>query len=238
MDRVVALDLHAGAIAGFFDLPFDHVHASAVALPYIAAKAVPRGELVVVSPDIGGVARARVFASRLDDAPLAIVDERHGPRGGGDAAVIGDVAGKVALVVDDMIDSGVTVSRAAEVLRAHGARSVLAYATHALLPPPAVQRLQAAALDEVIVTNSIAVPPERSFPGLTVLSVACLLGGRLGACGFWGWGCVQECCWVAPPPAVAAASGDPGHSPLPRPARWTLAFKTEYAPLQPPSSFR
>ncbi|GBF98048.1 ribose-phosphate pyrophosphokinase [Raphidocelis subcapitata] len=176
VDRLVTLDLHAGAIAGFFDVPVDHAHAAAVALPYLASKAIPRGELVVVSPDIGGVSRARAFAARLNDASLAIVDERHGPRGGGDAALIGDVAGRVAVVVDDMIDSGVTVCRAAEVLRAHGARSVLAFATHALLTPPTVERLRAAALDEVIVSNSIAVPAERTFPGLTVLSVASLLG--------------------------------------------------------------
>jgi ribose-phosphate pyrophosphokinase len=132
---------------------------------------------VVVSPDVGGVARARAFAKKLNDSPLAIVDKRRSAHNVSEVMnLIGDVSGKVAVLVDDMIDTAGTITNAAKVLRQEGARAVYACATHAVFSPPAVERLGSGVFEEVIVTNTISMPPENVFPELTVLSVANLLG--------------------------------------------------------------
>lgn len=176
-DRVLAMDLHSGQTVGYFDIPVDHVYGESVILDYLASKRIATGELVVVSPDVGGVARARAFAKKLNDSPLAIVDKRRSAHNVSEVMnLIGDVRGKVAVLVDDMIDTAGTITNSAKVLRQEGARAVYACATHAVFSPPAVERLSSGVFEEVIVTNTISMPPDKVFPELTVLSVANLLG--------------------------------------------------------------
>jgi ribose-phosphate pyrophosphokinase len=173
--RILAMDLHSAQIQGYFDIPFDHVYGSPVVLDYLASKQL--SDIVVVSPDVGGVARARAFAKKLDDAPLAIIDKRRQAHNVAEVMnVIGDVEGKTAVLVDDMIDTGGTICEGAKILRKEGARQVYACATHAVFSPPAVDRLSSGIFEEVIVTNTIPVPEEKRFKQLTVLSVANLLG--------------------------------------------------------------
>jgi ribose-phosphate pyrophosphokinase len=174
-NRILAMDLHSAQIQGYFDIPFDHVYGSPVILDYLASKQL--SDIVVVSPDVGGVARARAFAKKLNDAPLAIIDKRRQAHNVAEVMnVIGDVAGKTAVLVDDMIDTGGTISEGAKILRKEGARQVYACATHAVFSPPAVERLSSGVFEEVIVTNTIPVSEENRFQQLTVLSVANLLG--------------------------------------------------------------
>lgn len=174
-DRVLAMDLHSAQIQGYFDIPFDHVYGSPVLIDYLASKQLT--DLVVVSPDVGGVARARAFAKKLNDAPLAIIDKRRHAHNVAEVLnVIGDVAGKTAVLVDDMIDTGGTISEGARLLRQEGARQVYACATHAVFSPPASERLSSGVFEEVIVTNTLPIPEEARFAQLTVLSVANLLG--------------------------------------------------------------
>ncbi|NEP59811.1 MAG: ribose-phosphate pyrophosphokinase [Symploca sp. SIO2G7] len=174
-DRILAMDLHSAQIQGYFDIPIDHIYGSPVLLDYLKSKQL--SDVVVVSPDIGGVKRARAFAKSLNDAPLAIVDKRRQAHNVAQVMnVIGNVAGKTAVLVDDMIDTGGTLSEAAKILREEGASKVYACATHAVLSPPAVERLSSGIFEEVIVSNTIPVPETRQFEQLTVLSVASLLG--------------------------------------------------------------
>jgi ribose-phosphate pyrophosphokinase len=174
-NRVLAMDLHSAQIQGYFDIPFDHVYGSPVILSYLMQKQLT--DIVVVSPDVGGVARARAFAKKLDDAPLAIIDKRRQAHNVAEVLnVIGDVKGKTAVLVDDMIDTGGTITEGARLLREEGARQVYACATHAVFSPPASERLAAGVFEEVLVTNTIAVPQERKFEQLTILSVASVLG--------------------------------------------------------------
>ena len=174
-NRVLAMDLHSAQIQGYFDIPFDHVYSSPVLIDYLSNKQL--SDIVVVSPDVGGVARARAFAKKLNDAPLAIIDKRRQAHNVAEVMnVIGDVAGKTAVLVDDMIDTAGTICEGARLLRAEGARQVYACATHAVFSPPACERLAAGLFEEVIVTNTIPVPTEHHFPQLTVLSVANIIG--------------------------------------------------------------
>lgn len=173
--RVLAMDLHSAQIQGYFDIPFDHVYGSPVLLDYLASKRL--SDIVVVSPDVGGVARARAFAKKLNDAPLAIIDKRRQAHNVAEVMnVIGDVEGKTAVLVDDMIDTAGTICEGARILRQEGARQVYACATHAVFSPPAVERLSSGIFEEIIVTNTIPVSEEKRFAQLTVLSVANLLG--------------------------------------------------------------
>jgi ribose-phosphate pyrophosphokinase len=174
-NRVLAMDLHSAQIQGYFDIPFDHVYGSPVILDYLISKQLE--DIVVVSPDVGGVARARAFAKKLDDAPLAIIDKRRQAHNVAEVMnVIGDVAGKTAILVDDMIDTAGTISEGARMLRQEGARQVYACATHAVFSGQAVERLSSGLFEEVIVTNTIPLPEERRFEQLKMLSVANLLG--------------------------------------------------------------
>lgn len=174
-DRVIAMDLHSAQIQGYFDIPCDHVYGAPVLFDYLNEKRLP--DLVVVSPDVGGVARARAFAKKLNDAPLAIIDKRRQTHNVAEVMnVIGDVSGKTAVLVDDMIDTAGTIYEAAKLLRKEGARQVYACATHAIFSPPAIDRLSSGVFEEVIVTNSTPVRQENYFPQLRVLSVADLLG--------------------------------------------------------------
>lgn len=176
-DRVLAMDLHSGQCVGYFDIPVDHVYGETVILDYLASKRIATGELVVVSPDVGGVARARAFAKKLNDAPLAIIDKRRSAHNVSEVMhLIGDVKGKVAVLVDDMIDTAGTITNAGKALLQEGAREVYACTSHAVFSPPAIERLSSGVFSEVIVTNTIPVAPENVFPQLTILSVANLLG--------------------------------------------------------------
>ncbi len=174
-NRVLAMDLHSSQIQGYFDIPLDHVYGSPILIDYLSSKQLP--DIVVVSPDVGGVARARAFAKKLNDAPLAIIDKRRQAHNVAEVMnVIGDVAGKTAVLVDDMIDTAGTIMEGARLLKQQGARQVYACATHAVFSPPAIDRLSSGLFEEVIVTNTIPMPEELRFPQLTVLSVANLLG--------------------------------------------------------------
>jgi ribose-phosphate pyrophosphokinase len=174
-NRILAMDLHSAQIQGYFDIPLDHVYGSPVILDYLVSKEL--SDIVVVSPDVGGVARARAFAKKLNDAPLAIIDKRRQAHNVAEVLnVIGDVKGKTAVLVDDMIDTGGTITEGAKLLREEGARQVYACATHAVFSPPAVERLSSGLFEEVIVTNTIPIPEGDRFPQLQVLSVANLLG--------------------------------------------------------------
>ncbi|KAI5423160.1 ribose-phosphate pyrophosphokinase 1, variant 2 [Lathyrus oleraceus] len=176
-NRVLACDLHSGQSMGYFDIPVDHVYGQPVILDYLASKTICSDDLVVVSPDVGGVARARAFAKKLSDAPLAIVDKRrHGHNVAEVMNLIGDVKGKVAVMVDDMIDTAGTIAKGAALLHQEGAREVYACTTHAVFSPPAIERLSSGLFQEVIITNTIPVSEKNYFPQLTVLSVANLLG--------------------------------------------------------------
>jgi len=152
-DRVLALDLHAAQIQGFFDVPVDHLFAAPVMVDYFSELG---GEgLTVVSPDAGGVERARPFAKRMD-SPLAIIDKRRTDVNVAEVMhIIGDVSGQHCLIVDDLIDTAGTLVKATEALLEQGARSVRACATHAVLSGPAVERIEASEITEVVVTNSI-----------------------------------------------------------------------------------
>lgn len=176
VNRVLAMDLHSAQIQGYFDIPCDHIYGAPVLVDYLATRDL--GEVVVVSPDVGGVARARAFAKRMDDAPLAIIDKRRSAHNVAESlTVIGDVKGKTAVLVDDMIDTGGTISKGAQLLRQRGAERVIACATHAVFSPPAIERLAEPGLfEEVLVTNSIPIPADQRFPQLQVLSVANMLG--------------------------------------------------------------
>ena len=174
-DRVLAMDLHSAQIQGYFDIPLDHVYGSPVILDYIASKQL--SDVVVVSPDVGGVARARAFAKKLDDAPLAIIDKRRQAHNVAEVMnVVGDVAGKTAILVDDMIDTAGTLLEGGRLLKKEGARAVYACATHAVFSEPAFTRLSSGVFEEVIVTNTIPIADNHRFEQLTVLSVANLLG--------------------------------------------------------------
>lgn len=173
--RVLAMDLHSAQIQGYFDIPFDHVYGSPVLHDYLASKDL--SDLVVVSPDVGGVARARSFAKKLNEAPLAIIDKRRQSHNVAQVVnLIGDVRGKTAVLVDDMIDTAGTITEGARLLREEGARQVYACATHAVFSEPAISRLSSGMFEEVIVTNTIPVPEKHHFKQLKVLSVANVLG--------------------------------------------------------------
>src|SRR3974390_1886649 len=154
VNRVLTIDLHADQIQGFFDIPVDNVYASPVLLG--DAWKQKYGNMIVVSPDVGGVARARAFAKRLDDAELAIIDKRR-PRANESKVmnIIGDVEGKSCVLVDDMVDTAGTLCQAAEALKEEGAIRVVAYITHAVLSGQAIERISASVLDELVVTDTI-----------------------------------------------------------------------------------
>ncbi|MFA5794992.1 MAG: ribose-phosphate pyrophosphokinase [Candidatus Brocadiia bacterium] len=173
-ERILTIDLHAGQIQGFFDIPVDHLYGSPVLVEYFENLKIPK--LVVVSADVGGIKMARSYAKRLN-ADLAIVDKRRsGPRQVEAAHIIGDVKGKNVLVVDDMISTGTTVSQAAEVLRGHGAKDIYLCATHAVLAGEAVSKLTKAKFKEVVITDTIPLDKNKVSKMFKVLTVSGLLG--------------------------------------------------------------
>ena len=173
-DRIMSLDLHAAQIQGFFNVPVDHLFASPVMIEYF--RATDLSQTIVVSPDAGGVERARAFAKRLE-VPLAIIDKRRdAPNIAEIMHIIGDVKGKDCLIIDDLIDTAGTLVKGCEALLAVGARTVSACATHAVLSGPAVERIASSGLKEVVFSDSIPLRPEAAACGkIRVLSVARLL---------------------------------------------------------------
>jgi ribose-phosphate pyrophosphokinase len=175
-NRLMSVDLHAAQIQGFFDGPVDHLWALPVLSGYVQQK-YDTAEMTVVSPDAGRVRVADMWADRLNCA-LAIIHKRRDPNVVNTVVVhevVGDVAGRVCLLVDDMIDTAGTICQASEALLARGAKSVIAAATHPVLSGPALDRLQASAFEEVIVSNTLPIPAQRQFDRLTVLSIAPLI---------------------------------------------------------------
>lgn len=175
--RVLTIDLHAGQIMGFFDIPVDNLNALPVFAPYIAEKYGTGQDVTIVSPDTGGVVRARQYATKLDNATIAIIDKRRAkPNQVSEMHVVGDVKGKVCVLVDDMIDTAGTITKAAETLLEEGAKKVIACSCHAVLSGQAIERLQKSPLEEVIVSDTIALNKSMLIDKLTVLSVAPLFG--------------------------------------------------------------
>ncbi|MDJ0349770.1 ribose-phosphate diphosphokinase [Cryobacterium sp. PH29-G1] len=175
-DRIMSIDLHAAQIQGFFDGPVDHLFAMPVLLEHFREKLDP-ATLTVVSPDMGRVRVADIWSDRLG-VPLAIIHKRRDPLVPNRVSVheiVGQVRGRVCLLVDDMIDTGRTIALAAEALREAGAIGVVVAATHAVFSDPAVDMLQNPAISAVVVTDTLPIPPEKRFPTLTVLPIAPLL---------------------------------------------------------------
>jgi ribose-phosphate pyrophosphokinase len=174
-DRVLTMDLHAAQIQGFFNVPVDHLFAAPVLLDYVAKRKLD--DLVVVSPDAGGVERARAYSKRLD-ARLAIVDKRRdSPNVAEVHNVVGDVSGMTALIVDDIVDTGGTLTKVAAAIKEAGAREVLASSSHAVLSGDAMRRIADSPISQLIVTDSIPMTEEKlAHPKLKVLSIGELLG--------------------------------------------------------------
>ena len=175
-DRVLTVDLHADQIQGFFDIPVDNVYASPLLLADIW-RAYGTDNLIVVSPDVGGVVRARAIAKRLDDADLAIIDKRRPKANVAEVMnIIGEVEGRTCVIMDDMVDTAGTLCKAAQVLKDRGAKQVFAYATHPVLSGGAGERIAASQLDELVVTDTIPLSSESlACPKIRLLSSAGLL---------------------------------------------------------------
>ncbi len=175
-NRLMSVDLHAAQIQGFFDGPVDHLWSLPVLADYVSSR-YDTSEMTVVSPDAGRVRLADMWSDRLN-VPLAIIHKRRDPDVANTVAVhevVGEVQGRVCLLVDDMIDTAGTICQAAEALVARGAKKVIAAATHPVLSGPATERLSASAFEEVIVTNTLPIPADRRSEKLTVLSIAPLV---------------------------------------------------------------
>lgn len=157
-DRVLTVDLHADQIQGFFNIPVDNVYASPILLGDVWRQKYP--DLIVVSPDVGGVVRARALAKRLDDADLAIIDKRRPkPNVAKIMHIIGDVEDRSCVIIDDLVDTAGTLCQAAKALKDHGAKKVVAYCTHPVLSGPAVDNINNSVLDELVVTDTIPLSP-------------------------------------------------------------------------------
>lgn len=176
-DRVIVMDLHAGQIQGFFNIPVDHLLGMPIIAKYLEQKNL--GPAVVISPDMGGVTRARELAERLQ-LPMAIIDKRRPePNVSEIMNIIGNVRDKTVIMLDDIIDTAGTVAQGASVLLEHGAKEVYACCTHPVLSGPALERLAGAPITEIIVTDTIPLPPEKRLPKIRVLSVAQLIGDAI-----------------------------------------------------------
>ena len=173
IDRVLTIDLHSETIQGFFDMPADNVYATKFMVDDIKDNN-ERDEVVVVSPDVGGVVRARALAKLLDDTDLAIIDKRRAAANQSEVMnIIGDIQGKVCIVPDDIIDTAGTLCNAANALKESGAKAVKAYITHPVLSGPAIERLENSSIDELVVTNSIPLAPDaKKCSKIRVISLA------------------------------------------------------------------
>lgn len=174
-DRVLMMDLHAGQIQGFFTIPVDDITAQHMLADWVKAAGIENG--VVLSPDLGRAKDARNFAAEVD-MPLALIEKRRSKDGSTTEALnlIGEVAGRDVVIVDEEIDTAGTMVRAARFVKENGARRVFALATHAIFSPPATERLADAPFERIVVTNSVPIPPERRLPNIEVLNVGPLLG--------------------------------------------------------------
>lgn len=173
-DRVITMDLHATQIQGFFDIPVDHLLGVPILSKYFLEKQLD--EVVVVSPDHGGVIRARKMAERLG-APIAIIDKRRPePNVAEVMNIVGDVRGRTAILIDDIIDTAGTIMLAADALKEHGAKEVYACCTHPVFSGPAIERIQKSEITEMVVTNTIPLGPEKRLDKIRVLSVSPLIG--------------------------------------------------------------
>ena len=175
LDRLLTVDLHADQIQGFFDIPIDNVYASPLLLADVWQQNYKN--LLVVSPDVGGVVRARALAKRLGDAELAIIDKRRPKANVAEVMnIIGDVEGKNCVIVDDLVDTAGTLCKAANALKEHGAASVSAYCTHPVLSGNAIENIEASVLDELVVTNTIALSDKaKNCSRIRQLSIATML---------------------------------------------------------------
>ncbi len=176
-DRLMAVDLHQAQIQGFFDGPVDHLMAQPILSRYVEERYGDQ-ELVIVSPDAGRIKVAEEWSRRLGGAPLAFIHKTRDINRPNEVTanrVVGQVAGRICILVDDMIDTGGTITKAADAIMAEGAAGVVIVATHAILSGPAVDRLKNCSADEVIVTNTLPISPDREFDKLTVLSIAPLI---------------------------------------------------------------
>lgn len=175
-DRILTLDLHAGQIMGFFDIPVDNLNAMPVVLPYIRDNLAKNGDVMIVSPDAGGVERARLFAEKLNDVDIAIIDKRRaGPNQVAAMKVVGDVRNKTCIIVDDMIDTGGTLIKASDTLLEQGAKKVYACCIHPVLSGNAVERLEASRIEQLLVTDTIPISRFAKASKIKVLSVAPLM---------------------------------------------------------------
>ncbi|OES44060.1 ribose-phosphate diphosphokinase [Domibacillus iocasae] len=174
--RLITLDLHAPQIQGFFDVPIDHLMGVPILGQYFQEKGLNKDEIVIVSPDHGGVTRARKLADRLK-APIAIIDKRR-PRPNVSEVmnIVGNVDGKIAILIDDIIDTAGTITLAANAISESGAKEVYACCTHPVLSGPAMERIESSNIKELVVTNSIALSPEKKTDKVVELSVAPLIG--------------------------------------------------------------
>ncbi|WP_339252561.1 ribose-phosphate diphosphokinase [Sporosarcina sp. FSL W8-0480] len=175
-DRVIAIDLHAPQIQGFFDIPIDHLVAEPILTEYFKSKGLEGNELVIVSPDHGGVTRARKMADRMK-APIAIIDKRRPrPNVAEVMSIVGNVEGKTAILIDDIIDTAGTITIAANAIIESGAKEVYACCTHPVLSGPAIERIDNSQIKELVITNSIELPESKKSPKIKQLSIAKLLG--------------------------------------------------------------
>lgn len=178
-DRVIALDLHAPQIQGFFDIPIDHLVAEPILTEYFKGKGFNPDELVIVSPDHGGVTRARKMADRMK-APIAIIDKRRPrPNVAEVMSIVGEVEGRTAILIDDIIDTAGTIAIAANALIESGAKEVYACCTHPVLSGPAIERIDNSQIKELIITNTIVLPEDKKSPKIKQLSVAKLLADAI-----------------------------------------------------------
>lgn len=178
-NRVIAIDLHAPQIQGFFDVPIDHLVAEPILTEYFKGKGFNREELVIVSPDHGGVTRARKMADRMK-APIAIIDKRRPrPNVAEVMNIVGNVEGKTAILIDDIIDTAGTITIAANALIESGAKEVYACCTHPVLSGPAIERIDNSKIKELVVTNSIELAKTQASPKIQQLSIAKLLGDAI-----------------------------------------------------------
>ena len=175
MNRVLTVDLHAGQIQGFFDIPVDHLKAAPVLADYFRKQNFG-DDLVVVSPDLGGVTRARELADYLK-APIAIIEKRRPRPGEAEVmSIIGDIKDKVALMVDDIVDTAGSLCEGAKALKKLGAKKVIAACTHAVLSKNAVEKIDNSVMEQLVITDTIPLPPEKQSPKITVLSMAQAIG--------------------------------------------------------------
>jgi ribose-phosphate pyrophosphokinase len=173
-DRILSMDLHAGQIQGFFDIPVDHLYAMPVLIEHLKKMKIP--ELTVVSPDAGGVERARSFAKRLN-ADLAVIDKRRtAPNEAEVMNIIGQVRGRNVVICDDMIDTAGTLLHTVLALKKKKVQRIFACATHGILSGPAIERLRTAPIEQIVITNTVAMNTSKILPNMTILSVAGLLG--------------------------------------------------------------